>query len=119
MNGLVRIAETFAMTRSNGRAALMPYYTLGYPDLETSLAVITAISGAGADLIELGVPFSDPLADGPTIQRSTQRALQAGTTVSACLALTSRLRSAGASQPLLLMGYYNPILAYGTSRYVA
>lgn len=119
MNGLERIASSFTRARGDGRAALMPYYTLGYPDPESSMAVVTAISRAGADLIELGVPFSDPLADGPTIQRSTQQALRAGTAVAVCLELTSRLRTAGVAQPLVLMGYYNPILAYGPARYIA
>ena len=117
--GLVRIADAFAAARAEGRAALMPYFTLGYPDADTSEAVIRAIAAAGADLIELGVPFSDPLADGPTIQRSTQVALEGGMTVARCLALTSRLREAGVSQALLLMGYVNPILAYGAARFVA
>lgn len=116
--GLDRIARAFAAARDQRRAALMPYYTLGYPDAETSLAVIRAVAAAGADLIELGVPFSDPLADGPTIQRSTQVALAAGASVRRCLELTARLRAAGVRQPLLLMGYINPILAYGVTRYV-
>ena len=97
----------------------MPYFTLGYPDIPTSEAVVRAIAAAGADLIELGVPFSDPLADGPTIQHSTQVALEQGMTLARGLALTSRLRAAGVTQPLLLMGYVNPILAYGVARYVA
>ena len=105
--------------RAEGRAALMPYFTLGYPDIATSEAVVRAIAAAGADLIELGMPFSDPLADGPTIQHSTQVALEQGMTLTRGLALTSRLREAGVTQPLLLMGYVNPILAYGVSRYVA
>jgi tryptophan synthase alpha chain len=118
--GVERIADAFAAARAGGRAALMPYYTLGYPDPETSLAVICALAhGGGADLIELGVPFSDPLADGPTIQRSTQAALQHGMTVRRCLQLTRRIREAGVTQPLLLMGYLNPILAYGMASFVA
>ena len=96
----------------------MPYFTLGYPDIPTSEAVVRAIVGAGADLIELGVPFH-PLADGPTIQHSTQVALEQGMTLARGLALTFRLREAGVTQPFLLMGYVNPILAYGVSRYVA
>ncbi len=114
-----RITNAFAAARAEGRPALMPYYTLGYPSIPTSEAVTRAISGAGADLIELGVPFSDPLADGPTIQRSTQVALEQGTTVAGCLELTARLRKDGVSQALLLMGYVNPILAYGAARFVA
>jgi tryptophan synthase alpha chain len=115
---LDRIATAFAAARAEGRAALMPYFTLGYPDADTSEAVIRAIATAGADLIELGVPFSDPLADGPTIQRSTQVALEGGMTVARCLALTAHLREVGVSQALLLMGYINPIIAYGVTRFM-
>jgi tryptophan synthase alpha chain len=116
--GLDRIVTAFAAARAENRAALMPYYTLGYPDGPTSEAVIRAVADAGADLIELGVPFSDPLADGPTIQRSTQIALERGMTVAGCLASVGRLRAAGVRQPLLLMGYVNPIIAYGPARFV-
>ncbi|MCZ7545292.1 MAG: tryptophan synthase subunit alpha [Anaerolineae bacterium] len=112
------IAAAFRAAGDAGRTALMPYFTLGYPDPETSLDVIEAVAHAGADLIELGVPFSDPLADGPTIQRSTQVALEQGVNVARCLALTGELRARGVAQPLLLMGYYNPILAYGVERFV-
>lgn len=115
--GLERIAAAFASARAAGRAALMPYFTLGYPDAETSLEVLAAVAAAGADLIELGVPFSDPLADGPTIQHSTQAALEGGMTVRGCLDLVGRLRRGGVSQPLLLMGYTNPLLAYGVELY--
>ncbi len=100
------------------QAAFMPYFTLGYPDMETSLAVVEACAANGADLIELGVPFSDPLADGPTIQHSTQVALQNGTTVARCLAGVKTLRERGVTIPLILMGYYNPILAYGAEKFV-
>ena len=119
MDGIERIQAAFARTRSERRAALMPYFTLGYPDGETSLEVVTALAAAGADLIELGVPFSDPLADGPVIQHSTQTALQAGASVRGCLDLVRRLRQRGVQTPLLLMGYVNPILAYGVERYAA
>ncbi len=117
--GLAHIAAAFAATKAQGRAALMPYYTLGYPDLPTSVTVVRAIAGAGADLIELGVPFSDPLADGPTIQHSTQVALEHGATLARCLELAAQLRREGVTQPLLFMGYYNPILAYGIERYAS
>lgn len=119
MDGITHISRTFEQARLQGRAALMPYYTLGYPNLADSQAIVEAIAEAGADLVELGVPFSDPLADGPTIQRSTQTALERGASVKRCLELTARLRQAGVDQPLLLMGYYNPILAYGVERYAA
>jgi tryptophan synthase alpha chain len=115
--GSKRIDQAFAQARRQGRAALMPYYTLGYPDRATSLAVVTAIA-SHSDILELGVPFSDPLADGPTIQRSTQSALANGTTTAVCLEIVSELRARGVQTPALLMGYYNPILAYGLERYV-
>ena len=117
--GLERIRDAFQSARTAGRAALMPYYTLGYPNPAASLEVISAIAAAGADLIELGVPFSDPLADGPTIQHSTQVALDQGMTVRRCLEQVADLRGRGVSQPLLLMGYANPLLAYGVQRYTA
>lgn len=101
------------------RAACMPYYTLGYPDMETSLKVIQACAKNGADLIEVGIPFSDPLADGPTIQHSTQVALKNGTTLTSCLAGVKTLRQRGVTIPLVLMGYFNPILAYGLDQFVA
>jgi tryptophan synthase alpha chain len=119
MNGIKHITETFDYLRSRGRAALMPYFTLGYPNLDDSLPIVEAIANAGADLIELGIPFSDPLADGPTIQRSTHIALEGGMSLQHCLALTDQLRKRDVAQPLLLMGYYNPILAYGVARFVA
>jgi tryptophan synthase alpha chain len=119
MNGLEHIQKTFAILRSQKRAALMPYFTLGYPDAETSLEVIQTIARSGADLIELGIPFSDPLADGPTIQRSTQQALEQGMTVKGCLQLTRELRRSGVRQPLILMSYLNPLLSYGLSQFVA
>lgn len=119
MNGVKHIIETFDHLRSQGRAALMPYFTMGYPSLDVGFSILEAIADAGADLIELGIPFSDPLADGPTIQRSTHMALEGGITLHHCLAIVARLRERGVTQPLLLMGYYNPILAYGVSSFVA
>ena len=111
--GREQITAAFAAARVNGRAAaLMPYYTLGYPDRATSLDIITAIA-ADSDVLELGVPFSDPLADGPTIQHSTQVALERGTTLAGCLEMVRELRRRGVTTPILLFGYYNPFLAYG------
>lgn len=99
------------------RPAFMPYYPLGYPTPEISLDVIEALAKNGADLIEVGLPFSDPLADGPVIQRATQAALEQGMTVRRALAALRELRLArGVTLPLILMGYYNPLLAYGLSR---
>jgi len=118
MNGLVHIADVFSRTKAEGRADLMPYFTLGYPTPAASLDVIEAITSAGADMVELGVPFSDPLADGSTIQHSTQVALENGVSVQKCFEWVKILRSRGVSQPMILMGYYNPILAYGPDRFV-
>jgi len=119
MQGIPHIQSVFEQVQDEGRSALMPYYTLGYPNPEQSLDILTEIARAGADLIELGVPFSDPLADGPTIQHSTQVALQQGVNLASCLAMTAELRARGVQQPLILMGYYNPILAYGVERFAA
>jgi tryptophan synthase alpha chain len=118
MNGLEHIAAAFATAKRRRCAALMPYFTLGYPTPEMSLDIIEAIAGAGADLIELGVPFSDPLADGPTIQRSTQVALEQGVNVAQCIEMVADLRARGVTQPLMLMGYINPILAFGVEQFV-
>ncbi len=96
----------------------MPYQMLGHPSLEASPEVITALAGAGADLFELGLPFSDPLADGPTIQAAGQRALDNGVTVAQCLAMVSDLRHQLPDPPFCLMGYINPILAYGAERFL-
>ena len=102
----------------HGHTAFMPYFTLGYPDYHTSLEVIQSCAEAGADLMELGMPFSDPLADGPTIQNSTQVALDNGMDIEQCLQAVSDLRKRGITIPLMLMGYYNPVLNYGEQRFV-
>jgi len=111
-----RIAATFARLRAEGRLALMPYVTVGFPERESTLELLPAMEAAGASLFELGVPFSDPLADGATIQRSAQRALANGVTFASCLATVGALRARGVQAPLLLMGYYNPLLRYGVDR---
>ena len=98
------------------RPALMPYFPLGYPDIETSVDVIEALAKNGADLIEIGLPFSDPLADGPVIQRATQIALECGMTVAKALECVRELRQRGVSIPLALMSYLNPLMAYGLER---
>lgn len=108
-----RIQETFARTRAAKRAALMPYLTIGYPEKESALRLVPALVEAGADLIELGIPFSDPLADGATIQGSTQQALANGVTLAYCLETARQLREAGIEIPFTLMGYYNPIYQMG------
>ena len=115
--GKERIATAFAQAKINQHAALMPYFTLGYPNQAESMAVLTEIAPY-ADLLELGVPFSDPIADGSTIQRSTQQSLEAGTTIQDCFDMVRTLRTDGINTPAMLMGYYNPILAYGMEKYV-
>lgn len=100
-----------------GHPAFMPYFTLGYPDYETSLAIVQALAEGGADLIELGLPFSDPLADGPTIQHSTQVALRNGMNLKRCLDAVRELRARGVEIPFMLMGYFNPIVAFGVEAF--
>lgn len=116
-NGLTRIHQTFKTALQTRSAAVMPYYTLGYPNRETSMAVLEAIAPY-SDLLELGVPFSDPIADGPTIQQSTQVALENGTTARDCLQILRELRARGVQTPAIMFGYYNPLLAYGLETYV-
>ncbi|MGI8554658.1 MAG: tryptophan synthase subunit alpha [Dehalococcoidia bacterium] len=108
-----RLAETFANLRRDNRTGLIAYVTMGFPDVPATHAIVTALVEGGADVIELGVPFSDPLADGATIQRSTYHALQQGVTLATCLQVTAGLRRAGVVAPIVFMGYYNPLLAYG------
>jgi len=115
-----RIAGAFARAKAEGRTALMPFVTAGYPTLTMSAEWILALIRGGADLIEIGVPFSDPLADGTTVQHTSEVALANGTTLSDCLALVDRLRREHAVEtPFMLMGYYNPILQYGPERFAA
>jgi len=109
---LSRIAQRFEALRARGERALIPFVTAGDPDLETTEALVLALEDAGADLIEIGVPFSDPIAEGPVIQRASERALARGTSLRQILELVSRLRDR-VEVPLLLMGYVNPILAMG------
>jgi tryptophan synthase alpha chain len=111
-----RIAETFARLRAEQRIVLMPYLTIGFPQRESALELVPAMEAAGAALFELGMPFSDPLADGATIQRATQRALENGVNLAYCLETVAELRRRGVQAPLLLMGYYNPLLRYGLVR---
>jgi tryptophan synthase alpha chain len=110
--GLDRIAQAF----QSGHTAFMPYMVLGYPTPEISLQVAQTLVEAGADLLELGVPFSDPLADGPTIQAATHQALNQGVTLAKCIALVAEMRNRKLRTPALLMSYINPILAYGVHR---
>src|SRR5512147_3151244 len=108
-----RIEEAFKK-----RPIFMPYFPLGYPDLDTSIDVIEALAKHGADLIEVGLSFSDPLADGPVIQKATQVALEHGITIKKSLGAVEELRKRGVTIPLILMGYFNPILAHGLEKFV-
>jgi len=112
-----RISARFAELKKLNRAAFVPFVTAGDPDAETTAALLAGLPAAGADLIELGVPFSDPMADGPAIQASSLRALKAGMTLAKVLDLVRRFRKADAKTPLVLMGYYNPVHKYGTARF--
>jgi len=113
-----RIDRRFADLKAQGRAALVTFLTAGDPDLETSLAILRALPPAGADVVELGMPFTDPMADGPAIQMSSQRALKAGQTMSKTLEVARAFRQSDDATPLVLMGYYNPIYIYGVDRFL-
>ena len=113
-----RIDRRFAQLKTEGRAALVTFLTAGDPDAETSLALLRAIPAAGADVVELGMPFTDPMADGPAIQMSSQRALKAGQSLKKTLAMVRAFRQADDATPLVLMGYYNPIYIYGVDRFL-
>src|SRR4051812_43559105 len=112
-----RLATTFARLKKEGRAAFVPFITAGDPDMETSFAILEKLPAAGADVIELGVPFSDPMADGPAVQASSVRALKSGATLVKVLKMVEKFRKADKTTPIVLMGYYNPIHAYGTARF--
>jgi tryptophan synthase alpha chain len=114
-----RIDRRFAALKSEGRAALVTFLMSGDPDYETSLAIIKALPGAGADVIELGMPFTDPMADGPAIQAAGLRALKSGQTLKKTLSLVSGFRTIDDATPIVLMGYYNPIYIYGVERFLA
>lgn len=113
-----RLRDTFARCHAEGRVAFMPYVTGGYPARNQTVPILLALQAGGADAIEFGVPFTDPLADGATVQHANHIAVENGVTFADCLALVSEARTAGLAIPVLLMGYYNPILAYGESRAV-
>lgn len=111
-----RIEGAFAQLKKEGRLGIVPYLTVGYPDLAATLELVPALEEAGAALVELGVPFSDPLADGATIQRASFHALKQGVNLARCLEMAFRLREAGVRLPLVLMGYYNPFFQFGLER---
>ena len=113
-----RIAQRFASLRAEGRAGFVTFVTAGDPDSATSREIIFGLPGAGADLIELGMPFSDPMADGPAIQQSSLRALAAGADMRRTLSLVRDFRRGDGATPIILMGYFNPIYAYGVEAFV-
>jgi tryptophan synthase alpha chain len=113
-----RISKRFDELRASGELGIVAYITAGDPSLEATLKFVLALADAGADIIELGIPFSDPLADGPTIQRASERALKSGTTLAGVLGLVRRIRQSF-EVPLLLFGYYNPILQMGLEKFAA
>jgi tryptophan synthase alpha chain len=116
---VTRIDKRFAALKREGRAGLVTFITAGDPDYASSLAILKALPGAGADIIELGMPFSDPMADGPAIQASSHRALSAGQTMEKTLQMVTAFRAADDATPIVLMGYYNPIYVYPVDRFIA
>jgi len=113
-----RIEQRFADVKNEGRAALVTFVMSGDPDYETSMAIIKALPKAGADVIELGMPFTDPMADGPAIQAAGVRALKAGQTLKKTLAMVRDFRKGEPATPIVLMGYYNPIYIYGVDKFL-
>lgn len=116
---MTRITARFAELKVKDRAALVAFITAGDPDLETGFKILEGLPGAGADLIEIGMPFTDPMADGPAIQAAGLRALAAGMTLPKTLDLVRRFRAGDQTTPVVLMGYYNPIYSYGVERFLA
>jgi len=112
-----RIEETFARLKAEGRTGFVAFLTVGYPDVESTLRIVPALIEGGADVIELGIPFSDPLAEGPTIQKASFHALEQGVTVATCLDVVRKLRGSGVEAPIVPMGYYNPLMSYGLARF--
>lgn len=119
MSAGTRIETRFADLKSQGRAALVTFVTAGDPGYDTSLELLRALPAAGADVIELGMPFTDPMADGPAIQASSLRALNAGQNMIKTLKLVSEFREQDNDTPVVLMGYYNPVYIYGVDRFIA
>lgn len=119
MSKTLSIRETLTGLRAEGRSALIPYLTAGVPDLAATANLLQALAASGADLIELGVPFSDPVADGPVIQRASEQALRQGVNLSAILDLVAKVRAEGLNTPIILFSYYNPIYRFGLEDFAA
>jgi tryptophan synthase alpha chain len=115
---VTRLDETFARLKGEGRTALVTFVTAGDPDYDTSLALLRALPAAGADVVELGMPFSDPMADGPAIQAASLRALKSGMTLNKTLEMVRSFRRENTHTPIVLMGYYNPIYIHGSEKFV-
>lgn len=113
-----RIAKTFETIKAENRAALITYIAAGDPNVEVSTDIFQALPDAGADIIELGMPFTDPMADGPTIQAATVRALDAGMTMIKTLKMVEEFRTKNQDTPIILMGYFNPIYVYGCEKFI-
>ena len=117
-SGSTRLTEKFAALNEEGRAGFVAFITAGDPDPETSFTVMSGLPAAGVDIIELGMPFTDPMADGPSIQAAGLRALKAGMTLAGTLEMVRRFRADGQTAPIVLMGYFNPIYSYGVDRFL-
>jgi tryptophan synthase alpha chain len=115
---MTRIDDTFARLRADGKKAFVAYIMAGDPDRGTALAIMRGLPGAGVDIIELGVPFTDPMADGATIQLAGQRALAGGMTLTKTLDMVREFRAGDGNTPIVLMGYYNPIYSHGVTRFL-
>lgn len=118
MNNTSRLEQCFAALKQQNRPALVSYLTAGDPDAETSRRLLHGLPAAGVDIIELGMPFSDPMADGPAIQKAALRALENGQTQAKTLEMVRRFREENSTTPIVLMGYYNPIFCYGVERFL-
>ncbi|MBT3942815.1 MAG: tryptophan synthase subunit alpha [Chloroflexi bacterium] len=112
-----RLDSALRRAKDEGRTAIAPFVTVGYPSVKATLEIVPELEAAGADLIELGVPFSDPLAEGPTIQKSSQHALEQGVSSETAMSVARQLRASGVTIPMVFMGYYNPVLSYDPERY--
>ncbi len=119
MTDHTRIARRFAELAAAGRGGLIAFVTAGDPDPDTSLGILEGLPAAGADLIELGMPFSDPMADGPSVQASSLRALKSGATIAGTLAMVETFRRRDSDTPVILMGYYNPVYVYGVEGFLS